>query len=336
VLRASLVLAACLASFVVVTAVSGAWVASAGWRCALGVAVAVVLPLVVGWRLRRALARRARKTPSTQPPPSPPRRRSWLLVAWNAGLVALLGLGFSDAVGRSVRRRGDWFLGEVDGWLPRRYRRGIAAAGLWIERFDLPPEARTVLADAARPQQPRPPVPAPPPGSPLPPSPVEPEPPLWFYPLGGVNGARVAATYASHRFGAVRVGRHPPECELGHCGIDLGRPRGTPVHAVHDGVVLKAVRDEAAGGSRGRFLQLGHKGGAVTSGYLHLDEIRSDLRPGTLVKGGELIGAVGRTGAATGPHLHFELALREGKGEALRFLDPEPIMRYWALPPARN
>jgi murein DD-endopeptidase MepM/ murein hydrolase activator NlpD len=103
------------------------------------------------------------------------------------------------------------------------------------------------------------------------------------------------------------------------------------VHAVHDGVVVRAVRDEVAGGIAGRFVILAHKGGEVQTSYIHLREIRTDLRSGTMVRGGEVIGTLGRTGIRrSGHHLHFALAVRQAG--RLRYLDPEPLARHWLLP----
>jgi len=141
----------------------------------------------------------------------------------------------------------------------------------------------------------------------------------------------VLPRYAIQRFGAPRGGWQPPECEAGHCGIDLQQPRGTAVHAAADGRVLRAMREETPG--RGRFLRLEHAGGQVITVYLHLDTIRADLRAGSPVQAGEPIGTVGSSGLSRGgAHLHFELAIRDGG--AHRFIDPEPIVRAWPLPGA--
>jgi len=109
------------------------------------------------------------------------------------------------------------------------------------------------------------------------------------------------------------------------------QPEGSPVYAAFDGVVSKVVRDEAAGGIAGRFLMVRHKGGALVTSYIHLREIRSDLVAGRPVRGGELIGTLGRTGVKrSGAHLHFALAVDQGRGP--RYIDPEPLVERWALP----
>jgi murein DD-endopeptidase MepM/ murein hydrolase activator NlpD len=84
-----------------------------------------------------------------------------------------------------------------------------------------------------------------------------------------------------------------------HNGVDYGAPSGTPVRTVGDGVV------EFAGWQNGygNVVHIGHSN-ARTTVYAHLSRI--DVRKGQRVEQGGLIGAVGATGWATGPHLHFE------------------------------
>ncbi len=303
------------ALFVVLTAIAGGRVESTAGLVVLGLAGALLLPFLLRHAIRRRVARRLGERPRLGGP--------WFLILCQASLLALLCLGFSDGVGRALRRRGDWFLGEVDGYLPRRYRLVLGRAGGWLERFDLPPELRPALAEAALPQElPRTPVPG---GTPLPPEPVA---ALWYHPL---SAPRVAPPNATCRFGAPRPGARPQECELGHCGIDLVQPMGSLVHAVHDGEVLKVVRDELAGGIAGRFVMLTHKGGAAQTSYIHLQDVRTDLRVGQKIRGGEVIGTLGRTGVQrSGHHLHFALAVRQG-GQ-LRYVDPERLVQNWALP----
>ena len=136
---------------------------------------------------------------------------------------------------------------------------------------------------------------------------------------------------ASRRFGAARPQPRPSECELGHCGVDLGSAIGEPVFSVFDGVVEKVERDPWRGGRAGIYVKLAHRGGAVVSRYLHLDSVASGLEPGTEVRGGQVIGRLGRTGIhSSAPHLHFGLNLRQDGVE--RYIDPEPYLREWQLP----
>lgn len=93
-----------------------------------------------------------------------------------------------------------------------------------------------------------------------------------------------------------------------HNGVDFAAPQGTPVRAVSDGVVLSAGWNGAAG----RLVKIDH--GDFVSGYAHLS--RFQVRAGQTVHAGELLGAVGSSGASTGPHLHFTIQ-KNG-----RFVDP--------------
>jgi murein DD-endopeptidase MepM/ murein hydrolase activator NlpD len=84
-----------------------------------------------------------------------------------------------------------------------------------------------------------------------------------------------------------------------HLGVDYGAPTGTPVLAVGDGVVQFAGRQNGYG----NVVELVH-GNKRSTLYAHLSRI--DVRKGQHISQGETLGAVGSTGWATGPHLHFE------------------------------
>jgi murein DD-endopeptidase MepM/ murein hydrolase activator NlpD len=88
-----------------------------------------------------------------------------------------------------------------------------------------------------------------------------------------------------------------------HLAVDYGAPTGTPVQAVANGTVVSA----GPNGSYGNLVQIRHSGG-LTTGYAHLSRIESGIRAGTKVDQGQLIGRVGQTGLATGPHLHFMMS----------------------------
>lgn len=105
----------------------------------------------------------------------------------------------------------------------------------------------------------------------------------------------------SSRFGARR--RHPVlRINRPHHGTDYAAPRGTPVSAVADGEVLSARPQ----GGFGNVVKVRHDS-AFTSLYAHLSRFAPGLRPGARVRQGQVIGYVGSTGLATGPHLHFQL-----------------------------
>lgn len=86
-----------------------------------------------------------------------------------------------------------------------------------------------------------------------------------------------------------------------HRGIDYAAPNGTPILAAGDGKVIKASRTTA----NGNYVVVRHGEQFVTK-YLHLSKFGRGIKSGTKVKQGQVIGYVGATGWATGPHLHYE------------------------------
>ncbi len=101
----------------------------------------------------------------------------------------------------------------------------------------------------------------------------------------------------SGRFGNARV--YNGQSGAGHSGMDIAAPNGTPVKAPAGGIVTFASPDlYLTGGTV--LLDHGH---GVSSNFLHLSRI--DVKVGDRVEPGQVIGAVGATGRATGPHLHW-------------------------------
>jgi murein DD-endopeptidase MepM/ murein hydrolase activator NlpD len=92
---------------------------------------------------------------------------------------------------------------------------------------------------------------------------------------------------------------------LMHPGVDFAAPTGTPVMAAGDGIVEIA----GWGGSYGNLVLLRHDAGYETA-YAHMSFLVRGIRPGEHVHQGEVIGYVGATGRATGPHLHYEVRIR--------------------------
>jgi murein DD-endopeptidase MepM/ murein hydrolase activator NlpD len=120
----------------------------------------------------------------------------------------------------------------------------------------------------------------------------------------------VSFTRISSGFGYSRL--HPVlNRSRPHYGVDLAAPNGTPVHAIADGAVEMA----AWHGGYGRYVQIRHDD-VYQSGYGHLSRIASGLRPGSVVRRGDVIGYVGSTGLATGPHLHYVMYKND------QFIDP--------------
>lgn len=89
-----------------------------------------------------------------------------------------------------------------------------------------------------------------------------------------------------------------------HKGTDYAAPRGTPIRATSDGTVSRASRY----GSFGNLVILEHSGGFETK-YAHLSKYSNGIKRGARVRQGDIIGYVGSTGGATGPHLHYEFLM---------------------------
>jgi murein DD-endopeptidase MepM/ murein hydrolase activator NlpD len=86
-----------------------------------------------------------------------------------------------------------------------------------------------------------------------------------------------------------------------HRGIDYAAPTGTPILAAGDGKITTASRSN----SNGRYIVIQHGEQFVTK-YLHLSKFAKNIKSGKRVRQGQIIGYVGSTGWATGPHLHYE------------------------------
>ncbi len=156
---------------------------------------------------------------------------------------------------------------------------------------------------------------------------VAPEGPTGFYDAEG-NSLRRAFLRAPLEFRRIassfsRSRLHPI---LGiwrrHEGTDYAAARGTPVLAAGDGVVLHAGWD----GGYGNLVELRHLNG-ITTRYGHLSKFARGVRPDARVRQGDVVGYVGSSGLASGPHLHYEFRVNGvardsrrvelGRGEAL-------------------
>jgi murein DD-endopeptidase MepM/ murein hydrolase activator NlpD len=107
---------------------------------------------------------------------------------------------------------------------------------------------------------------------------------------------RISSRFNRNRFHPILNERRP------HIGVDYAAATGTPVRATADGTVqVRGVQ-----GGYGNLVQIRHANGFMTR-YAHLNGFASDVRVGSRVRQGQVIGYVGMTGLATGPHLHYEL-----------------------------
>lgn len=108
-----------------------------------------------------------------------------------------------------------------------------------------------------------------------------------------------------------------------HRGVDYAAPTGTPIYASGDGRVVTAASHHASG----RHIVLQH-GSRYQTKYLHLSRIAQGMTPGRRVRQGEIIGYVGATGWATGPHLHYEFLVdgvhKDPRGVKLALAEPVP------------
>ncbi len=105
---------------------------------------------------------------------------------------------------------------------------------------------------------------------------------------------RISSRFSRHRLHPIFRVYRP------HLGIDYAAAIGTPVQAVGDGIVILRQRKRGAG----RFVKIRHNS-VYTSGYMHLSKYGNGIRVGARVKQGQVIGYVGQSGHATGPHLDF-------------------------------
>ena len=121
----------------------------------------------------------------------------------------------------------------------------------------------------------------------------------WIWPSDGV----ISDTYGT------RKGKHK--------GIDIAGKVGTPILSVEDGVVVKSYFST----TYGNVVFIKHPSNFVTV-YAHLNN--RNVIVGQKIKQGQIIGRMGKTGQATGPHLHFELRIGEKPINPRRFLPPEP------------
>jgi murein DD-endopeptidase MepM/ murein hydrolase activator NlpD len=131
-----------------------------------------------------------------------------------------------------------------------------------------------------------------------------------------VKFTRISSRYTAKRF-------HPVQKRYkAHLGTDYAAPIGTPIYAAGDGVITKAAYEKY----NGRNVKIRHNSTYSTQ-YLHMNGIAKGISPGMKVKQGQLIGYVGKTGLATGPHLCYRFWKNGRQVDAMKVdLPPsEPI-----------
>jgi murein DD-endopeptidase MepM/ murein hydrolase activator NlpD len=132
-------------------------------------------------------------------------------------------------------------------------------------------------------------------------------------PFRGTFRSPLPTARITSRFNPKRM--HPVlHVVMPHNGIDFGASSGTPVFASASGTVHSA----GDGGPCGNMVQIEHSNG-LTTAYCHLSRFAAGLHSGQHVEARQLVGYVGQTGRATGPHLHF--AVKRGGN----FIDPQAL-----------
>ncbi len=127
--------------------------------------------------------------------------------------------------------------------------------------------------------------------------------------------SRISSRFSNSRLHPVLKIRRP------HHGVDYAAPKGTPVYAVGDGKIIKKGWDKGGG----RFVKIKHNS-VYTTVYMHFSKF-AKVKVGDYVKQGQVIGYVGSSGLATGPHLDFRFYMNGKPVDPLKVESPpvEPI-----------
>jgi len=127
--------------------------------------------------------------------------------------------------------------------------------------------------------------------------------------------SRISSRFTNHRWHPVLKIYRP------HHGVDYAAPEGTPVHALGDGRIIAKGYQPRGGGN---YLKIKHNS-VYTTSYMHLHGFAKGMAKGVYVKQGQLIGYVGHTGLATGPHLDFRVYKQGRAVDPLKIKAP-PVM----------
>ncbi len=129
-----------------------------------------------------------------------------------------------------------------------------------------------------------------------------------------LNFRRISSRFSKSRMHPVLKIRRP------HSGVDYAAATGTPVHSVGDGFVLKKGYQRRGAGN---YIKIKHNS-VYTTQYAHLHGFAKGLKTGDHVKQGQIIGYVGATGLATGPHLDFRF-FKNGEAVDPLKVDAPPV-----------
>ena len=134
----------------------------------------------------------------------------------------------------------------------------------------------------------------------------------WRQPFRWPATGRISGLFGAQRVYAGEPGSY-------HSGVDVAKPTGAPILAPADGVVILAA--DAPFTLEGNLLMIDH-GMGLNSAFLHLSKI--EVTEGQAVRQGQLIGRVGATGRATGPHLHWGMKWNDARLDPLLITGPMP------------
>lgn len=127
---------------------------------------------------------------------------------------------------------------------------------------------------------------------------------LLKYPI---EFTRISSRYSGRRFHPVR------KVYRAHLGTDFAAPTGTPIRTVGDGIVVEARYTSG----NGNYVKIRHNS-TYTTQYLHMSRIADGMKPGVRVRQSQVIGFVGSTGLATGPHLCYRFWKNGRQVDALK------------------
>ncbi len=131
-----------------------------------------------------------------------------------------------------------------------------------------------------------------------------------------IKYARISSRYNRSRFHPILKRVRP------HLGTDYAAPYGTPIYAIGSGVIIEAGYTKG----NGNYIKIKHNNTYQTQ-YLHMQKFAAGMKKGLLVQQGQIIGYVGSTGLATGPHVCFRFWKNGSQVNHLNlsFPPPEPL-----------
>jgi murein DD-endopeptidase MepM/ murein hydrolase activator NlpD len=123
---------------------------------------------------------------------------------------------------------------------------------------------------------------------------------LFKFSKNPIKDVKISSDFSYNR-------KHPIfKTSMLHLGIDISAPIGTLVYSVYNGTIVEMKDSKSAG----KYIKIKHNNIYSTS-YLHLSKFAENIRIGSKVRKGDVIGKVGNSGWSTGPHLDFRLYFKD-------------------------